>query len=616
MRDGFLKVACASPRLRVADPVYNADEIIRLIREAVERDVRLLVLPELALTGKTCGDLFFQKRLIAECEAEMARVAEATENKNVLVLFGAPAVGRNGKLYNAAVAAFDGKIVGIAPKTKLSPAEGRWFAPGEAGLSFAPCASADGVCVGPLAVGIAIGDDPIPACPFAVLAHLSAEPEIIGAEEARRDKLLARSEACACAIVSAGAASGESTTDAVYAGHDMILEKGELYAEFKPFEAEGVLLTAEIDGENPAVCHPTDETGECSLSARYADRDPAQPVSAHPFIPDDPAELHRRMQRMLQIQAEGLARRVERAYSDGMVIGISGGLDSCLALLVAVKAAERLGMDKRKILAITMPCFGTTKRTRSNAEILCEELGVSFREVSIADSVRVHFAAIGHEESNHNVVFENGQARERTQVLMDIANGINALVVGTGDLSELALGWATYNGDHMSMYGVNASVPKTVVRYAVADCADEAEKKGKTRLADTLRDILDTPVSPELLPANGEKIAQVTEDLVGPYELHDFFLYHLARWGETPREIFRLAKGAFAGAYDDGVIFKWLATFCRRFFNQQFKRSCLPDGPKVGTVSLSPRGDFIMPSDASNAAWKRELDELKAEIGQ
>ena len=612
MRDGFLKVACASPRLRVADPAYNASEIIRLIGKAADKEVRLLVLPELALSGKTCGDLFLQSRLLNGCQTEMARIAEATKGRSTLVLFGAPVIGAGGKLYNAAVAAFDGEIKGAFPKVELSSAERRWFAPGEDNGSITVTGMPD------LRIGVQVGNDSMPAGDDTVLAHLSAEPEVIGAEETRRAKLLARSEERTCAIVSAGAGSGESTTDVVYAGHSMIIEKGKLLAELAPFETEGELLITEIDVEYLAAeqrrsalpCRRSEGAQTLTVELPITDTKLTRTVDRHPFIPENSAELRRRCHRMMQIQAEGLARRVECAHASGLVLGISGGLDSCLALLVAVKTAERLGMDKKQILAVTMPCFGTTKRTRTNAEILCEELGVSFREISIADSVRVHFDAIGHDESIRNVVFENAQARERTQVIMDLANGMNALVVGTGDLSELALGWATYNGDHMSMYGVNASVPKTLVRYGVACCALDAEKENKLRLRDTLKDILDTPVSPELLPADGETIAQVTEDLVGPYELHDFFLYHLVRRGETPKKIFRLARHAFDGAYEDRVILKWLSTFCRRFFTQQFKRSCLPDGPKVGSVSLSPRGDFVMPSDASFALWKKELDEL------
>ena len=625
MKDGFFKVACASPRLRVADPAFNASEIIRLIREAAEKEVKLLVLPELTLTGKTCGDLFFQKRLIDECDAQLSRILAETKGMKVLTVFGAP-IKVGAALYNAAVVLYDGEILDTVPKAKLTAAERRVFATPDA-LSVvtdrAPVYTVPVtfVCAEQRAfrLSVQIGDSE-PADPLAtVVAHLYSEPEFVGTEEKRRAAILNRASEQSCAYVSAGAGSGESTTDVVCAGHCMIAESDKMLAEFAPFETEGELLITEIDVEaleadkrRASVDRLTalKDVIEIDFSLPESETVLTRPVSAHPFIPDDAAERRRRCRRMMQIQAEGLARRIERAHAAGMVLGISGGLDSCLALLVAVKAAERIGMDKKQILAVTMPCFGTTKRTRSNAEILCEELGVSFREVSIADSVRVHFEAIGHDESNHNVVFENGQARERTQVIMDIANGMNALVVGTGDLSELALGWATYNGDHMSMYGVNASVPKTVVRYGVACCALEAEKAGKLRLRDTLKDILDTPVSPELLPANGETIAQVTEDLVGPYELHDFFLYHLVRRGETPKKIFRLARYAFAGAYEDGVILKWLTTFCRRFFTQQFKRSCLPDGPKVGSVSLAPRGDFVMPSDASYEAWKRELDEL------
>ncbi|MBQ9783145.1 MAG: NAD(+) synthase, partial [Clostridia bacterium] len=452
-----------------------------------------------------------------------------------------------------------------------------------------------------------------------IIANLSASGETVGKADYRRLLVTSQSARTVCGYLYADCGDGESTTDLVFSGSAMIAEAGSVLAERAPF-AGGGLLISELDLERLAgerrrlttytqapthdyrINHFTTETEETVLT---------RTVDPHPFIPTEEDQRVRRCETILTIQAKGLAQRIVRAYAKTCVIGISGGLDSCLAILVAARAMDLLGRPHTDVIGVTMPCFGTTKRTRSNAELLCAELGTELRCVNIGAAVRQHFADIGHDESNHNVVYENAQARERTQVIMDIANMENGLVVGTGDLSELALGWATYNGDHMSMYGVNGDVPKTLIRHIVATCADRAEAEGKPGLVAVLRDILDTPVSPELLPADeAGNIAQKTEDLVGPYELHDFYLYNMLRWGYAPDKLYRLAKLAFAGRYEDEILLKWLKNFVRRFFAQQFKRSCLPDGPKVGSVGFSPRGDWRMPSDACAREWMKIAEEL------
>ena len=452
-----------------------------------------------------------------------------------------------------------------------------------------------------------------------IVANLSASGETVGKAEHRKLLVQSQSARTHSGYIYADCGEGESTTDGVYSGHCLIAENGTLLAERAPF-AMGDWIATELDLER--LCGERRRNTTCAqapnatyhvneFSMELTETTLTRPVSPAPFIPEDEAERRSRCETILTIQAKGLAQRIVRSYSKTAVIGISGGLDSCLAMLVAAKAMDLLGRPHSDVIGVTMPGFGTTSRTKGNAETLCEELETQLRCIPIGAAVQQHFADIGHDENNHNVVYENAQARERTQVLMDLANMENGLVVGTGDLSELALGWATYNGDHMSMYAVNADVPKTLIRHVVAYCADCAEAEGKQALADVLRDILDTPVSPELLPADAEgNIAQKTEDLVGPYELHDFYLYHMIRWGCTPDKLYRLAKTAFAGRYSDEVLLKWLKNFVRRFFAQQFKRSCLPDGPKVGSVGFSPRGDWKMPSDATARAWMSIADSL------
>ena len=560
----------------------------------------------------------------------------------MISIIGFPFVVKN-KLYNCAAICQKGQILGIVPKSHIPNyhefSEVRYFTP-------APNCTAEITCCGQAVpfggsqifcceeindfrFAVEIGADLLAPCPPSVglslagatlIVNPTASAETIGAEGYRRSTVCAHSTRVICAYLYANCGSGESTTDTVYSGHSMITENGRVLAEQPPFEASTSLLITEIDLEHLVIDRRTnnifdvnDAPSVCEIpfSMDLEETKLTVSIDAHPFIPSDAKELAHRCETILSIQAKGLAQRMEKAYAKTCVIGISGGLDSCLAILVAARAMDLLGRPRTDIIGVTMPCFGTTKRTKSNAEILCNELGTQLRCIPIADSVRQHFADIGHDESNHNVVYENAQARERTQVIMDIANMENGLVVGTGDLSELALGWATYNGDHMSMYGVNGGVPKTLIRHVVAHCADLANADDKPKLAGALLDILNTPVSPELLPADKDgNIAQKTEDLVGPYEIHDFYLYYMLRFGYTPDKLFRLAKHAFAGAYSDEILLKWLKNFVRRFFAQQFKRSCLPDGPKIGSIGFSPRGDWKMPSDASAREWMRIADSL------
>ncbi len=637
MKYGFIKVGVATPAVCVADCAYNAEQMLTVLAEAEKQGVSLLVYPELCLTADSCGDLFLTEPLLRAAEAALEQFLEASAHCHTISIIGLPLLV-NDKLYNCAVICQNGEILGAVPKAHLSAEERRCFSPAPdttvtlslLGYSFPFGRDQIFSCqtVRAFRFGVCVGEDLLAmdgeaeflagegavmlACPYAA-------PELVGRADRRRMMASALSEKALCGVLMAGAGYGESTTDYVYGGHALIAELGTVLAEHAPFDTAKTLTVSEIDTD--VLAH------ERCRSARFvtgADTSVWRTVfdmpilrtvltrtyAPHPFLPTE-ADRAERLLGVLSIQSQGLARRIERAYAERCVIGISGGLDSCLALLVAVRAFDMLGRNRRDIIAVTMPCFGTTGRTRSNAEVLCEELGVTLRTVNIADSVRAHFADIGHDETVHNVVFENAQARERTQVLMDMANGENALVIGTGDLSELALGWATYNGDHMSMYGVNADVPKTLVRCLVSYCADRYDAEGKTMLAATLRDIVDTPVSPELLPADeGGNIAQKTEDLVGPYEIHDFYIYYMLRYGMAPDKAYLLAKQAFAGRYDDETLLHWLKNFVRRFFAQQFKRSCLPDGPKVGSVGLSPRGDWHMPSDASREAWMRIVEKL------
>ena len=636
MKDGFLKAAAFSPALRVADCTYNAQQILEQLQAAAQRGVKLAVFPEFCLTGYTCGDLFLQRTLQQGALDALEWLLAQTRTLDTVALVGLPLLV-HGKLYNCAAVLCRGQLLGIVPKTYLPNYgefyEKRQFTPGSTEVQTVTVCGQQ-VLFGTsllfrcrqmpsFVLGVELCEDLWSALPpstfhalagATVIANLSASDETVGKAEYRRALVANQSARLLCGYLYASAGHGESTTDMVFAGHDLIAEDGSILAETAPFagdHAETELDCQRMEAER-ARNTSFEHTAEGYVTVEF-DLAPEETVLTRridpaPFVPSDPQRRAARCELILKMQADGLAKRLEHARAKTAVIGISGGLDSCLALLVAVRA--QLHRPAADVLAVTMPCFGTTKRTRSNAEILCGELGVSFQEIRIADTVRSHFADIGQDEKVLDVTFENGQARVRTLELMDLANRTGGLVVGTGDLSELALGWATYNGDHMSMYGVNAGVPKTLVRYLVQY---EAETAATPALHDVLLDILATPVSPELLPAKDGEIAQITEDLVGPYELHDFYLYYVLRCGFGPAKIYRLAKVAFAGRaeYTDAVLYKWLRNFYWRFFAQQFKRSCLPDGPKVGSVTLSPRGDWRMPSDACATLWLAELEQLK-----
>ena len=630
MRDGFVTVAVGTPKLRVADCVYNAEQTTAMILQAAEQGVKLLILPELGLTGSTCGDLFYQPTLLNSAERALEQILEQTKEQEILFVVGLP-VRAGGLLFNCAAVCQNGEILGMVPKTFQTAEERRWFAvpPAElSGLQLCGQAVMFGTdllfsCaeVPEFVMGVELGEDlwaaVPPSCDLAaagatVLGNLAASPEAVGSAAYRRQLVSSQSARTTAAYLFAAAGDGESTSDLVYGGHDLIAENGIILAEQR--FATGLLIT-QIDVHRLEQERRRLQNVESGWSEAYEmidfhwtpeDTALTRVVEPMPFVPADQALRKDTCEEILTIAALGLKRRLEHTWAKKAVIGLSGGLDSTLALLTTVRAMDLLGRDRKDILAVTMPCFGTTDRTRSNAEILAERCGCEFKTVTIGDSVRSHFRDIGQSMDNHDVTFENGQARERTQVLMDLANMCGGLVVGTGDLSELALGWATYNGDHMSMYGVNGAIPKTLVRHLVNHVARETDDAA---LSAVLDDILDTPVSPELLPAVDGKIAQKTEDLVGPYELHDFFLYYVMRWAFPPKKIFRLAQYVWGEIYDRETILKWLQTFYRRFFTQQFKRSCLPDGPAVGSISVSPRGGWQMPSDAVRTVWQRELDE-------
>ena len=635
MKDGYIKVAAGSVNVAVADPEHNKQEILARLREADEAGVNLLVLPELCLTGYSCGDLFFSDALLDAARDAADEIVRATKDAYPVVMFGLP-VRHGGKLYNCAAVAADGQWLGLVPKTHLPGfgefGEPRHFAPGSAldGVVMTP----DGI---PLGLGLVFRHRAMASYAFGVeicrdlyaptqpavdlcragatiVVNSSASDEVVDKAEWRRTHICSCTSRLVCGYVMANAGPTESTQDVVFSAHHVIAQGGSIACESRPFELKTMLI-GEID--TARMIHdrlrdnnfdPIEPAMTVWFDQEMRAHELTLPVEKNPFAgkgPETTAEC------ALQIQSYGLARRLSHTGARCAVIGISGGLDSTLALLVAVRAMDILGRPHSDIETITMPCFGTTDRTKSNAVALCGLLGVKLSEINIAASVRQHFADIGHNENKYDVTYENAQARERTQVLMDVANQKNGLVIGTGDLSELALGWATYNGDHMSMYAVNADIPKTMVRALVRYEAQLADKA----LARVLEDILDTPVSPELLPADAQgNIAQKTEDLVGPYELHDFFLYHMMRWGEAPAKIFRLAHAAFAGEYDDKTILHWLRIFHRRFFTQQFKRSCMPDGPKVLPVSLSPRADWRMPSDATARLWLEQIDALMSEL--
>ena len=639
MRQGFIKVAALTPKVTVADTQANRKEICRLMDEAEAKGAKILVFPELCITGYTCGDLFYQQVLLREAKKELLAIAKYTQRKDYLAFVGLP-LEYNGKLYNVAAAVTQGKVLGLVPKTHIPNYnefyERRHFAPG---MKQPVPVALDEDTVVPmgtrvlfqcrqmpeLKIGAEICEDVWAPNPPGVehalagatlLVNLSASDETTGKDMYRKSLVTGQSGRLICGYVYCSAGDGESTQDVVYSGHNLIAENGTLLAESRRFCNESIYTELDMvrlneERRRMSTFMTSDESHiNVEFSLKEEKTELTRFVDPAPFVPGNKADREKRCEEIFMIQAMGLKKRLEHTHAATAVVGISGGLDSTLALLVMVKAFDLIGKDHKDIVAVTMPGFGTTDRTYDNAVSLIKSLGATFREVSIVDSVRVHFKDIGQDEAVHDVTYENGQARERTQILMDIANKSGGMVIGTGDMSELALGWATYNGDHMSMYGVNASVPKTLVRHLVcyyADtCADETLQK-------VLYDVLDTPVSPELLPPEDGKISQKTEDIVGPYELHDFFLYYILRFGCTPKKIYRLANYAFAGTYDTETIQKWLKTFYRRFFSQQFKRSCLPDGPKVGTVAVSPRGDLRMPSDASARIWMEELEHLDDE---
>lgn len=641
MKDGFIKVAAVTPKIRVADPEYNRKKIMEKIEEAEKERAVVVVFPELCITGYTCGDLFFQEPLLEEAQEVLIQIAKDTAGKNMLVFVGLP-IAYRGKLYNVAAALSNGVILGLVPKQCI-PAynefyETRYFAEGMkesadvilnnnirvlmgGHLLFCPDSMPE------LKIGAEICEDiwsPQPPSISHALAganlivNLSASNELTGKDRYRKNLVEGQSARLICGYVYASAGDGESTQDVVYSAHNMIAENGIMLAEAERFHNQSIYAELDIQklgGQRRRMTTFQVDKGdyqEIMFHLKKEKTELTRFIDPTPFVPGKAEERRKRCEEILLIQSMGLKKRLEHTNCQCAVVGISGGLDSTLALLVTVRAFDLLGLDRKGICAVTMPGFGTTDRTYDNAIHLVRCLGADLSEVNISEAVRVHFRDIGQEESNHDVTYENGQARERTQILMDIANQKNGMVVGTGDMSELALGWATYNGDHMSMYGVNASVPKTLVRHLVRYYADTC---GNDELAEVLLDVLDTPVSPELLPPEDGKISQKTEDLVGPYELHDFFLYHMLRFGFGPEKIFRLAVYAFCGKdgldktkYTPEIILKWEKTFIRRFFSQQFKRSCLPDGPKVGTVAVSPRGDLRMPSDASAELWLARLE--------
>lgn len=634
MKNGFVKVAAATPDIRVADVEFNTQNIINAMEEAQKNGAKILVFPELCVTGYTCSDLFDHSVLLKASKKALLEIAENTNDKDMLVFVGAP-LEVNGKLYNVAAAMNQGEIIGFTTKTFLPNYgefyEMRQFTPGPQTvrkitfegkkIPFGPQILFQAEGMEELVVAAEICEDvwsPVPPSIQAalegatVIVNCSASDETIGKDTYRRALISGQSARLISGYIYANAGEGESTTDLVFGGHNIIAENGTVLKESSRYVNE--IIYSELDlqritGERRknTTFQPLDEETLVRVPFTVEETKTflTRTFPKKPFVPSDEQTRAQRCEEILTIQAMGLKKRLAHTNARTAVVGISGGLDSTLALLVTARAFDMLGRDKKDIIAVTMPCFGTTDRTYQNACEMSKKVEATLIEVPIADAVNVHFRDIGHDPEDHSVTYENCQARERTQVLMDIANKTWGMVIGTGDLSELALGWATYNGDHMSMYGVNASVPKTLVRhlvkYAADDTKDEALKK-------VLYDVLDTPVSPELLPPKDGDIAQKTEDLVGPYELHDFFLYFMLRFGYEPSKIFRIACMTFDGEYDKETIFKWLETFCRRFFSQQFKRSCLPDGPKVGTVALSPRGDWRMPSDACVAVWMKDLE--------
>jgi len=638
MKDGFIRVAASTPEVKVADVEYNREQICCRIKEGRERGAKIMVFPELVLTGYTCGELFNQKPLLTKAREELKKLVDFTAGSDMLVFAGVP-WEYNNKLYNTAAAIQDGELLALIPKMCLPNYsefyELRYFNPGFEKPVAVPwedgyvlmgskilfnCANVENLVLGaeicedvwvlnPPSIGHA-------SAGATVIVNCSASDETTGKSDYRRSLISGQSARLLCGYIYANAGEGESTQDLVFGGQNIIAENGTMLAESHRFENETVY--ADIDLERLECERRRMTTYQTAGRENYVFIDfslhedenrPERFIDPSPFVPQDEESRNRRCEEILSIQARGLKKRLKHTGCRSAVIGISGGLDSTLALLVTTRAFDLLGLARDNIICVTMPCFGTTDRTYHNACYLTKKLGASLLEVDIKEAVTNHFRDIGHDSFVHDVTYENSQARERTQVLMDIANKYNGMVIGTGDMSELALGWATYNGDHMSMYGVNSSVPKTLVRHLVRYFADTC---GEKELSEVLLDVLDTPVSPELLPPEKDgKIAQKTEDLVGPYELHDFYLYYILRYGYHPGKIYRLAVMAFEGAYDNAVILKWLKVFYKRFFSQQFKRSCLPDGPKVGSAAVSPRGDLRMPSDACSRLWLEELEQIE-----
>ncbi len=636
MKQGFIKAAAVTPKIKVADPVYNRAVICERLEEAYVHGAKVIVFPELCLTGYTCGDLFLQQLLLEKAVAELLKIAEAASGKDALVMVGLP-MEREGKLYNVAAVIWNGQILGLVPKANIPSYaefyEGRHFSEGNkepvtitldgkevpfgANLLF-ECETMHGLTVGcEICEDLWVANSPGTSHAMmgaTLIANLSASNETVGKDEYRELLVKSSSARLICGYIYTSAGEGESTQDLVFGGHNIIAENGTILVQIKRFGCETIYGDIDVErilserrrmgtfGKAPQSVYQ-----RVPFRFNITETKLERKFYCMPFVPQDQEMRNSRCEEILSIQSYGLKKRYEHTKLSKAVIGISGGLDSTLALLVVVRAFDMLGLARKGIVAVTMPCFGTTGRTYDNACKLAQSLGTTLTEVDIREAVKVHFRDIGQDAQVHDVTYENVQARERTQVLMDIANRENGLVIGTGDLSELALGWATYNGDHMSMYGVNAGVPKTLVRHLVQYYADTC---GDNTLSQVLSDVLDTPVSPELLPPVDGVISQKTEDLVGPYELHDFFLYYMLRWGFPPAKLYRVAKLAFKGLYEEDTILHWMKIFYHRFFQQQFKRSCLPDGPKVGSVAVSPRGDLRMPSDASAGLWMDEVERL------
>ncbi|MFI3163211.1 MAG: NAD(+) synthase [Bacillota bacterium] len=633
MKNGFIKVACGTPQIKVASTAYNAENIIALAKTAAWQGAKLVVLPELCITAYTCGDLFLQNKMLEEAKKSLTDIALATKNLETIICVGLPiAIGAN--LYNCGAVLYKGEILGLVPKQNIPTYsefyEARHFAKGDKvqyinlnGKQTPIGTNLLFVCedMPSFTLGVEICEDVWvtipPSCNQAlsgatVIANLSASDEIIGKTEYRKNLIASQSAKTISAYLYADAGTGESSTDMVYAAHNLIAENGTILAESDLFETGLIFADIDLERINHERRRVTtfEETSndfvKVYFSMQIAETTISRKFPKTPFVPSENDELESRCREILNLQSRGLATRLRHTNAKTAVIGLSGGLDSALALVVTANAYKMLGLDPKDIICVTMPCFGTTARTKTNAEMLSKAYNTTLKTVDITKAVLQHFEDIGHDGKTLDVTYENSQARERTQILMDIANKMGGLVIGTGDLSELALGWATYNGDHMSMYAVNASIPKTLVRYLIA-----YEAKSSEQLKAVLEDVLATPVSPELLPPTDGEISQKTEELVGPYILHDFFLYYFLRFGYSPAKIHRIAKTAFDGEFDSATIKKWLIVFLRRFFSQQFKRSCIPDGPKVGTVTLSPRGDHRMPSDACADLWLKEANEIE-----